>query len=84
MVLSHVVSQPWHEALVTANFKKGDVDDHDNYRPICAGGGLQTLCDDIADSTECIWRRDPHLAHAGISRGCADALYVAGRMFEDT
>ena len=82
------VPDEWHEAVVSAIFKKGDPASCENYRPISllaigyklfATILLRRLKDAGADAR--IW---PTQFGFRAGRGCADALFVARRLLEQT
>ena len=82
------VPDDWHEAVVSAIFKKGDPVSYENYRPISllaigyklfATILLRRLKAAGADAR--IW---PTQFGFRTGRGCADALFVARRLLERT
>ena len=82
------VPQTWHEALVTAIFKKGDVASCENYRPISllpigyklyAAVLLSRL--KAAGAEARIWKTQYGFRSG---RGTSEALFVARRLMDDT
>ena len=81
------VPSAWHEALVSAIFKKGDVSKCENYRPICllqvgfklfASILLQRLKSAGAEAR--IWKTQFGFKS---KHGTSDALFMARRLLED-